>query len=90
MKTFYFTALLAVFLLIWNNEIPAQSLQTKTPAKVAYFKVSEIRIFINNQADILELRKQGLDFENMKLHDNSFDVMLDSLQLNTLKNTGCT
>jgi hypothetical protein len=88
MKTFYFTAIIATFLFICNNGILAQTIQTDTPSKVEYYKVSEVRITINNPLDILELRKKGLGFENMKLNDKSFDVMLDSFQINLLKKTG--
>ena len=88
MKTFYFTTIIAVFLFICTNEILAQTVQTDTPEKVEYYKVSEVRIYISNQSDIMELRKQGLGFESMKLNDKSFDVMLDSYQIGILKNTG--
>jgi len=88
MKTFYFTAIIAAILFSSNNVIFAQTVQTDTPSKVEYYKVSEIRIYINSQSDIMELRKQGLGFENMKLNDKSFDVMLDSYQINILRNTG--
>jgi hypothetical protein len=88
MKTFYFTAIIAAILFTSSNVIFAQTVQTDTPSKVEYYKVSEIRIYINYQSDIMELRKQGLGFENMKLNETSFDVMLDSYQINILKNTG--
>jgi len=88
MKTFYFTAIIAAFLFFCSNGILAQTVQTESPAKVEYYKVSEVRIFINDPSDIMELRKQGLGFENMKLNDKSFDVMLDSYQINILKSTG--
>lgn len=88
MKTFYLTAILAVFLFICNNGLQAQTVQTDSPEKVEYYKVSEVRISISNPSDIMELRKQGLGFENMKLNDKSFDVMLDSYQISILKKTG--
>ena len=88
MKTFYFTSIIAVFLFICSNGILAQTVQTDAPSRVEYYKVSEVRITISNPSDILELRKQGLGFENMKLNDKSFDVMLDSYQINILRNTG--
>jgi hypothetical protein len=88
MKSFYFSTIIAAFLFFFAIEIPAQTLQTNTPEKVEYYKVSEVRIFINNQSDILELRKRGLGFESIKLNNTSFDVMLDSYQINILKNTG--
>jgi hypothetical protein len=66
----------------------AQIRQPYSLNKVEYYKVSEVRISINSPSDIMELRKQGLGFENMKLNDKSFDVMLDCYQINTLKNTG--
>jgi hypothetical protein len=62
--------------------------QTEPDKKQSYYKVSEIRIFINDKADILELRKQGLGFDNIKLHENYFDVMLDSVQINILNKSG--
>ncbi|MEI8114133.1 MAG: M14 family zinc carboxypeptidase [Bacteroidia bacterium] len=88
MKTFYVSAILVVFLFICSNGIFAQTAQTGSPEKVEYYKVSEVRISINSQSDIMELRKQGLGFENMKLNDKSFDVMLDSYQISILKSTG--
>ena len=88
MKTFYLTVIFTVFLFICSNGILAQTVQTDAPSKVEYYKVSEVRITISNPSDILELRKQGLGFENMKLNDKSFDVMLDSFQINLLKKTG--
>ncbi len=88
MKTFYFTAITTAILFICSNGILAQTVKADTPEKVEYYKVSEVRIYISNQSDIMELRKQGLGFENMKLNDKSFDVMLDSYQISILKNTG--
>ena len=81
MKTFYFTAIIAAFLFISSNVILAQTEQKDSSVKMEYYKVSEVRIFINFQSDIMELRKQGLGFENIKLNDKSFDVMLDSYQI---------
>jgi hypothetical protein len=88
MKTFYLIAITAAFLFYCCNGISAQTLQTSSTDKVEYYKVSEVRIFISNQSDIKELRKQGLGFEHLKLNDTSFDVMLDIYQLNILRNTG--
>jgi len=62
--------------------------QTKALKKVEYYKVSEVRIFINAPSDVSELRKQGLSFEHIKLNDTYFDVSLDSIQISKLKKTG--
>ena len=88
MKTFSITTIITAILFFYSNGILAQTVQTESPSKVEYYKVSEVRIFINNHSDILELRKQGLGFENMKLNDKSFDAMLDGYQINILKSTG--
>ncbi|GEM_PF-3529479 len=88
MKTLYFTAIIAAFLFFCGNGILAQTVKNSSLEKVEYYKVSEVRIFINHQSDIKKLRKQGLGFDNLKLNDNSFDVMLDGYQLNILIKTG--
>ena len=62
--------------------------QTDTIKKPDYYKVSEVRIYINDEADIRELRKQGLGIEHVKLQDNYFDALLDSFQLEVLKKSG--
>ncbi|OGU67880.1 MAG: hypothetical protein A2W30_02685 [Ignavibacteria bacterium RBG_16_36_9] len=62
--------------------------QKNSLTKPEYYKVSEVRIYINEQSDIFELRKQGLGFEHIKLHDNYFDALLDSFQIDKLKKSG--
>ena len=62
--------------------------QKDSLTKPEYYKVSKVRIFINDQSDVFELRKQGLGFEHIKLHDNYFDAILDSFQIDKLKKSG--
>jgi len=64
---------------------PNLSAQTDSVKKPEYYKVSEVRIFINDKSDVTELRKQGLGFEHIKMQDNYFDVLLDSVQIDKLK-----
>ncbi len=80
--------LITALLFFGCNVIVAQTSKPDTRSEVEYYKVSEVRIYIHHQSDILELRKQGFGFDNLKLNDNSFDVMLDGYQLNILKKTG--
>ena len=61
--------------------------QTKSMSPSIYYKVSEVRIFINNKSDIVELQKEGLGFDHIKVHNNYFDVILDSLQISRLEKT---
>jgi hypothetical protein len=88
MKTIYFSTIIAAVLFMFSSGILAQPVKTGSPEQVEYYKVSEVRITINSPSDIMELRKQGLGFESMKLNDTSFDVLLDSYQLSILKKTG--
>ena len=53
-----------------------------------YYKVSKVRIFVNDMTEIQELRKQGVRFERVKMERGYFDTFLDSLQIENLKNTG--
>ena len=61
--------------------------QTNNKPKTVYYKVSEVRIFINNKSDIFELQKEGLGFDHIKIQNNYFDVILDSLQISKLEKT---
>jgi hypothetical protein len=85
LKVEILTALSIFFLLTLNIKLFSQ---TDTQKKVEYYKVSEVRVFINDPSEITDLRKQGLSFENIKLQDTYFDVQLDSLQISKLKKTG--
>jgi hypothetical protein len=62
--------------------------QKDSSAKLDYYKVSQVRVYIDDQSDVLELRKQGLGFEHINIQDNYFDVLLDSVQIDKLKKTG--
>jgi hypothetical protein len=53
--------------------------------KPEYYKVSKVKIFINDESDILELRKQGLSVDHIKVYENYFEAYADSFQLNILK-----
>ena len=53
-----------------------------------YYKVSKVRIFVNNRSDILDLRKRGLCFERVVPIDNSFDSFLDEAQIKILEQSG--
>ena len=64
--------------------------QTNSAAKHDYYKVSEVRIFINNNSDIYKLKRGGVLIDNVKLYNNYLDVMLDSTQINILKISGYT
>jgi hypothetical protein len=57
-------------------------------SKIGYYKVSKVRIFVNDRSEIQDLRKQGVRFERVKMEDGYFDTSLDSLQIENLKNTG--
>ena len=67
---------------------PLLSAQTDSIKKPEYYKVSEVRIFINDKSDITELRKQGLGIEHIKIYEKYFDALLDSFQIDILKKSG--
>jgi len=85
MKTKLVLSLSIGLLLFTSLNLMAQKDSTKKPD---YYKVSKVRIFINDQSDVFELRKQGLGFEHIKLHDNYFDAILDSFQIEKLRKSG--
>src|SRR3989339_873555 len=85
MKTKLVLSLSIGLLLFTSLNLMAQKDSTKKPD---YYKVSKVRIFINDQSDVFELRKQGLGFEHIKLHDNDFDAILDSFQIEKLRKSG--
>ncbi len=62
--------------------------QEDTFKKPDYYKVSKVKIFINDDSDILELRKQGISVEHIKIYEDNFEAFLDSFQINTLKKSG--
>jgi hypothetical protein len=57
------TLLSCILLFALNNLLFSQ---TNTLKKAEYYKVSEVRIFINDPSEITDLRKQGLSFEYIK------------------------
>ncbi len=77
-----FKTVLLIFVIV--NTIISQ---TKSMSPSIYYKVSEVRIFINNKSDIVELQKEGLGFDHIKVYNNYFDVILDSLQISKLEKT---
>ena len=79
----YFAAILSIIF-----PFSASIGQINTAAKQAYYKVSEVRIFINNRSDIYKLQRDGIIADNVKLYNNYLDVMLDSAQINILKKSG--
>lgn len=62
--------------------------QINTATKQPYYKVSEVRIFINNKSDIYDLQRDRVIVDNVRLYSNYLDVMLDSAQINILKKSG--
>ena len=78
MKIFYRTAIIEGFMFICSNEIIAQTVKSGSPEQVEYNKMSQVRIFISDPSDIIELRRQGLGFESLKMNDKSFDFIFDS------------
>ncbi len=53
-----------------------------------YYKVSKVRIYVNDVQDIDWLRKLGLGIERVKLIDGHFDTFLDNSQKEILFNSG--
>jgi len=76
---------LFVFFTINTNAIFGQ---TKPDTKPEYYKVSEVRIFINDISDLQRLREQGIAQDKIKLSENYFDVIMDSVQISILKKSG--
>ena len=70
---------------IFSTNLLSQTDSVKNPE---YYKVSKVRIYINEKSDILELRKQDIGFDHIKIQDNYFDALLDSLKIDKLKKSG--
>jgi len=82
MKTFLQVLLLIAFLAAISYS------QSDTLSQVEYYKVSKVKIFINDRSDIRKLREQGIKIEQVKVGENYFETYMDSVQIDNLKKTG--
>lgn len=82
MKTFLQILLLLVFMAIISYS------QSDTLSQIEYYKVSKVKIFINDRSDIRKLREQGIRIEQVKVYQNYFETYMDSIQIDNLKKSG--
>ena len=62
--------------------------QYDTLPQVEYYKVSKVKIFINDRSDIRKLRELGISIEQVKVCENYFETYMDSVQIDNLKKSG--
>ena len=74
-----------ILFLILSPYLPAQ---TDSVNKPGYYKVSKVKIFINDRGDIQKLRVQGISIEQVKVFENYFETYMDSTQIEKLKQSG--
>jgi len=75
--------MLSLFFSLFLKNIPA--FQQEWPDQVQYYKVSYVKIFINDRCDINKLREQGIVIEQVKMFENYFETYMDSVQIEKLK-----
>ena len=85
MKKLVQTLFFFVLLILFSINLLAQHDKNK---QTEYYKVSKVKIFINNRSDIQKLRKEGVSIEQVKIYDNFFETFMDSLEIDALKKTG--
>ena len=59
-----------------------------TSAQATDMKYSQVRIFISSKEDIRSLQQDGLDFDHIRLQEDSFDVVLNERDLELLHSIG--
>ncbi|NIV14635.1 MAG: peptidase M14, partial [Aliifodinibius sp.] len=59
-------------------------------AQESQMKYSEVKININSREDILDLRNAGLQFDHIQYHQDYFQTVLSSRDMEILKSTGYT